>query len=199
MVTPALYDGVVTHVRRQAPRHSFDHRIYLWLVDIDHLPDLPRWLRPFAGFRAEDHIGSAERSIRENVDAWLATQDIDLHGGQVLMLANARVLGYVFNPITVYWCHQPDGSLECVVAEVHNTYGEQHRYLLRPDDAGRAETAKEFYVSPFYPVDGSYRMRVPEPGAELSITITLHRPDERPFTATVRGVRRPATRRALLG
>ena len=79
------------------------------------------------------------------------------------MLANARVLGYVFNPLTVYWCHRPDGELECVVAEVHNTYRERHCYLLRPDAAGRAETAKEFYVSPFLTVAGDYRMALPVP------------------------------------
>ena len=73
------------------------------------------------------------------------------------MLTNARVLGHVFNPLTVYWCHHPDGTLACVVAEVHNTYGERHCYLLRTDAAGRARTAKEFYVSPFF----DRRRRVP--------------------------------------
>src|SRR5207253_376376 len=86
----------------------------------------------------------------------------------------------------------------CVVAEVHNTYGQRHRYLLRTDDASRAETTKEFYVSPFYPVDGYYRMSLPEPGERLAVTITLHRPDGRPFTAAVRGVRRPASRRGVV-
>jgi hypothetical protein len=192
MVTPALYDGVVTHVRRQAPRRSFDHRIYLWLVDVDHLPDLPRWLRPFAGFRAADHMGRPERSIRQNLDEWLATQDIDLHGGRVLMLANARVLGYVFNPITVYWCHRPDGSLECVVAEVHNTYGERHCYLLRPDSSGRADVAKELYVSPFLGPHGEYVMRVPEPSASLSVTVALRQDGRTTLAATVRGTRKSA-------
>ena len=70
------------------------------------------------------------------------------------MLAHARVLGYVFNPLTVYWCHRADGALACVVAEVHNTYGERHAYLLHTDERGRAQVPKEFYVSPFYPVDG---------------------------------------------
>ena len=93
------------------------------------------------------------------------------------MLTNARSLGYVFNPLTLYWCHDRCGcELVCVVAEVHNTYKQRHRYLLRTDDAGRVDTAKEFYVSPFYPVDGSYRMSLPEPGEQLAITITLHRP-----------------------
>ena len=81
------------------------------------------------------------------------------------MLAHARVLGYVFNPLTVFWCHRADGALACVVAEVHNTYRQRHAYLLRTDDRGRAQVPKRFYVSPFYPVDGGYRMCLPEPGA----------------------------------
>jgi DUF1365 family protein len=114
------------------------------------------------------------------------------------MLTHARVLGYVFNPLTVYWCHAADGALACVVAEVHNTYGQRHCYLLRTDARGRAEVAKEFYVSPFYPVDGSYRMSLPEPGDRLSLTIALHRPGEAPFVASVRGHRRAATPAGLL-
>jgi uncharacterized protein len=81
---------------------------------------------------------------------------------------------------------------------VHNTYRQRHRYLLRPDASGRDVTAKEFYVSPFFPVDGRYRLAVPEPADQLNLTVTLHRPDARPFVATVRGTRRDATRRAVI-
>ncbi|WP_374192332.1 DUF1365 family protein [Streptomyces sp. MBT58] len=85
----------------------------------------------------------------------------------------------------------------CVVAEVHNTYGERHGYLLHPDGNDRATTGKEFYVSPFFPVDGGYRMRLPEPGDRLDLSVHLEREGGRPFTATVRGTHRPATPRAL--
>jgi DUF1365 family protein len=195
---PALYDGVVTHVRRQRLHREFTHSVYLWLVDIDHLPELPRWLRPFAGFHAADHLGDPAASIRGNLDAWLATQGVDLHGGRVLMLANARVLGHVFNPITVYWCHRRDGGLECVVAEVHNTYGERHCYLLRPDDAGRASVAKEFYVSPFLDVSGRYLMRIRTPDQRLSLTVALRQDGETTLAATVHGERRPANTGTLV-
>ena len=109
-----------TPAARRSAR-TFAHRIYYWLVDLDGLPTLPRWLRPFAGFDARDHLGDPGRSIRQNLDAYLATQGVDLHGGRVLMLANARVLGYVFNPLTVYWCHRPDGT-----ARVRGGRGAQH-------------------------------------------------------------------------
>ena len=142
-----------------------------WFIDLDELPRLPRWLRPLAEFRAGDHLGDPDRSIRANVERWLAERGIDLAGGPVWMLANARVLGYVFNPLSLYWCHRIDGALACVVAEVHNTYGERHCYLLHPDDAGRASAAKEFYVSPFLTVDGHYEMSVPRPGERLAVTV----------------------------
>jgi DUF1365 family protein len=177
---------------------SFTHDVYLWLVDLDALPELPRWLRPFARFEARDHLGAPGATIRQNLEAWLAGQGVDLRGGQVLMLANARLLGHVFNPITVYWCHTEGGALECVVAEVHNTYGERHCYLLRTDDGGRAETAKDFYVSPFLSVDGQYRMVLREPGEKLAISITLRQDGATALTATVVGTRRRATPAALV-
>jgi DUF1365 family protein len=125
------------------------------------------------------------RAARRLLDA----RGIDLAGGRVLMLSHARVLGYVFNPLTVYWCHGAAGLLECVVAEVHNTYRQRHCYLLRTDAKGRAETAKEFYVSSFFPVEGSYRMSLPEPGQRLTLSVVLHRPGQSPFAASVRGRR----------
>lgn len=196
---PALYDVRVRHVRHAALARDFQHRVYLWLVDLDALPRLPVWLRPFAGFRAADHLGDPAASIRANVDRYLAGHGVDLRGGQVLMLANARVLGHVVNPLTVYWCHDADGALVCVVAEVHNTYGERHCYLLRTDAHGRARTDKEFYVSPFLPVAGEYRMRLAVPDERVALAVTLRQDAAPALTATVIGARRPATPTSLLG
>ena len=194
-MTGALYECRITHARTVPLRNVFSYGSYLWLVDLDRLP------RPslLASFRARDHLGDPARGIRENLDRFLAARGIDLGGGRVMMLANARVLGYVFNPLTVYWCHQADGTLACVVAEVHNTYGQRHAYLLHTDDRGRARVPKEFYVSPFYPVDGGYRMSLPEPdaspGSRLALSVVLDRPDGHSFTASVRGRAVPATAR----
>jgi len=114
------------------------------------------------------------------------------------MLAHARVLGYVFNPLTVFWCHRAYGTLACVIAEVHNTYGQRHAYLVRTDDRGRARTEKELYVSPYHPVDGWYQMSLPLPGTRLALSVTLHRPNGHRFVASVQGTAMPATRSALL-
>jgi uncharacterized protein len=196
VATPALYDAVVRHARgRDVPAagRAFSHGVYLWLVDLDELPRLPRWLRPLARFEARDHLGDPQRSIRDNVEVYLAAHGIDLDGGRVLMLANARLLGHVFNPISVYWCHRRDGGLACVIAEVHNTYGERHCYLLHPDESGRAEADKDFYVSPFLTVDGRYRMSLRLPGERLAVAVTLQQQGRTALTATVVGTHRPAT------
>jgi DUF1365 family protein len=198
VAAPALYECELAHARSAPLRHAFRYRTYLWFVDLDALPRLPWYLRPWAGLHARDHLGDPRNTIRSNVDAFLHEHGIDLRGGRVVMLTHARVLGYVFNPITVYWCHDPGGAPVCVVVEVHNTYGGRHRYLLRPDDRDRATAPKEFYVSPFFPVDGEYRMRLPRPGERLALTIALHRDGGTPFAATLHGVRRPLTARSLL-
>ncbi|WP_413759288.1 DUF1365 domain-containing protein [Streptomyces sp. MMBL 11-3] len=195
---PALYPCTIAHVRRAPRRYALRHRTYLWLVDVDDLPVLPRPLRPLARFRARDHFTGRASSIRAALDGFLDEHGVDLRGGRVLMLAHARILGHVFNPLTLYWCHDADAGLRCVVAEVHNTYGERHAYLLHPDTAGTATVAKDFYVSPFNPVDGHYEMRLPPPGEHVRLAIRLQRPGSVPFTATVHGRRREATGPALL-
>ena len=198
-----LYECRISHARTAPLRNVFTYGSYLWLVDLDRLPRtlIPGLLKPRVRFRARDHLGDPGQSIRTNLDRFLAARGVDLGGGRVLMLAHARVLGYVFNPLTVYWCHRADETLACVVAEVHNTYGERHAYLLHTDERGRAEVPKQFYVSPFYPVDGRYRMSLPEPGDRLALTVTLSRPapenGTETFSASVHGRAVPATARAV--
>jgi DUF1365 family protein len=194
----ALYECRVFHARRTPLRNAFRYRTYQWLVDLDELPRLRGPLRLLAGFDARDHLGDPDQPIRANIEQFLRQRGVELGGGRVLMLAHARVLGYVFNPLTVFWCHHPDGTLACVIAEVHNTYRQRHAYLVQTDERGRARAGKELYVSPYHPVDGWYQMSLPPPGARLALAITLHRPGGYRFTASVQGRRRPATAPALL-
>jgi DUF1365 family protein len=170
----------------------------MWLIDPERPPELPRPLRPLARFDPRDHFSGDEPTVRAGLDRFLAGHGVHLAGGPVVMLTHARVFGHVFNPLTLYWCHDPTGELRCVVAEVHNTYGGRHSYLLTPDEAGVARVDKEFYVSPFFPVDGEYRMRLPAPGGRLSLSVRLERAGASPFTATVRGTRREPTPANLL-
>ncbi|MEB3984295.1 DUF1365 family protein [Mycobacterium sp. 663a-19] len=197
MLTPAIYRTTITHTRRVPVRHSFEYRSYSWYVDVDDLPRLPRWLRPFARFRADDHFAEpAHGSLRERLAVFFADRGLALPDGPVTALLQARVFGYVFNPLSVFWCHDRDGRLCHVIAEVHNTYGERHAYLLPPADLP-VVTAKTFYVSPFNPVDGYYLVQAPRPGNEVKISVALHRDDRPTFLANLRGTRRPATTRQV--
>ncbi len=181
---PALYATTIEHERRAPVHHAFHYRHTMWLVDLDAVPAVPRVLGPLATFEARDHFGDPDATLRSNVDAYLAEHGIDLRGGRVLMLANPRSFGYVFNPLTIYWCYDGAGSVPergtgapaCVIAEVHNTYGGRHCYLIIPDASGHAEVDKDFYVSPFFAVDGRYADAVLRAGRGAG---SQHRPAPR--------------------
>jgi DUF1365 family protein len=198
----ALYRCLIRHQRTAPLRNGFGYRTHLWLVDLDDPPRLPAALRVLARFRAADHLNAAAEgmaavrpggpaAIKAELIRWCAQRGADVSGCRILMLTAARSLGHVFNPLTVYWCLEPDGAARYVVAEVHNTYGARHCYLLEPKN-DRSEVDKRFYVSPFFAIEGGYRMTVPVPGQQLHVAVTLVLPDgSTPFVATVRGVRRP--------
>lgn len=195
---PAIVTGHVSHRRLRPLRHAFRHDVYQWLVDLDHLPRVPWLLRPAVGFDARDHVGGgcaeATADIKTNLERHLRTRGVHLGDrSRVVMLAHARVLGHVFNPLTVYWCFDVNGGLRCIVAEVHNTYGERHVYLLEPDTDGAARTSKEFYVSPFNDVSGAYRLRFQLGRERICVAVCLDRDAETVFGATFDGVPTPAT------
>ena len=198
---PRLYRTRVAHGRTERVQHGFAYRHATWLVDLDDVPVLPRPVRWWARFDARDHLGAPDATLRANVDAYLATEGVDLDGGRILMLATPRSFGQAFNPLTVFWCHDRNDALTCVVAEVHNTYGDRHCYLLRPDATGRAVADKAFYVSPFFAVDGRYEMTFTDPsrGDELSVAITLTRGERVVFRASLEGSPDPAAPSFLVG
>ncbi|WP_319431398.1 DUF1365 domain-containing protein [Mycobacterium sp. RTGN5] len=197
-MSPALYRTRIWHRRGAPVEYSFRHRGYSWYVDVDELPTLPLLLRPFARFDARDHLqGQPGDSLRDRVDAELNRHGLDACGGKVTALLQARVLGYVFNPLSLYWVHDADGAVRHVIAEVHNTYGGRHAYVVTGD--GRLATvAKAFYVSPFNDVSGRYLINAPRPAETLDVTITLLRDDQPPFVAALRGDRLPVSAAQLL-
>ena len=197
---PALVDGTVSHTRRTPLDHRFTNGQYQWLVDIDDLPELPWPTRLLAQFDARDHLDSGRLGggIRGDVERFLSHRGVELAADdRVLMLANARVLGYTFDPLSVFWCLRPDDSLVAVVFEVHNTYGERHAYLLHLDENGATEVEKAFYVSPFNDVSGRYAVRLLLRPDTVTVTVRLERDGETVMTAVTRGTPIPATPRAL--
>ena len=197
---PSLVVGTVSHTRRTPLTHAFTNRQYQWLVDVDDLPRHEWPLRAVTRIEARDHLdeGRLGGGIRGDVERFLARRRVTLAAGdRVVMLANARVLGHVFDPLTVYWCLAPDGTLRACIFEVHNTYGERHAYLLDVDADGRARTDKAFYVSPFNDTSGEYAVSLRLEPDRVTVTVGLDRDGERVLTATTTGVPRPATGAAV--
>lgn len=185
----------ITHHRFSPIRHQVRFRGYLWLVDVASIPRA-RW---FAAIVPRDHFGGQADSIVESLGEFLRTRGEAVRDGErVLMMTNARVAGHVFNPLTTYFGVASDGRLRWVVLEIHNTYGERHAHLLHPDRHGRAMVAKEFYVSPFFPVSGEYAVVTRLERDRVVLSITLRENGIRRFTATLVGDRVPATRARLL-
>lgn len=198
---PALVVGRVHHTRHTPMRHTFSHRHYQWLIDLDQPLSLPKWLRPVASFRPEDHLAGAGSlpELKANVLRCLERDGIPTDGvTRVVALTQARVLGHVFDPMTAYWCLTADGELCGVVVEVHNTYGQRHAYAVQPDAVGFASVDKDFYVSPFNDTSGEYAIRFALDPSKVSVGIRLHRSGELLLTAVVEGEPVPATPRSVL-
>lgn len=201
---PGRFETTIRHTRRTPFRRSFEHRSTFWLVDLDDLPDHG----VLARFEARDHLGSPERSLRGNVESFLADNGVSLgdgaRPGTILMAAHPRSLGHCFNPISIFWCFDDAGRQAGVVVEVHNTYGDRHAYLVHPDEQGRARTVKAMYVSPFHGVDGAYDVAVPLPTDRLHVAVTLRGHDgdahgKAPFSASLTGTRTDIPVRRTLG
>jgi uncharacterized protein len=193
VVVPAIYRCRLTHSRLQGIPHTFRYTVYLWLVDVDDLPCAPRPLTPLISFDPRDHLGILGRPLRANLDDYLAANGIALGGGRILMLAAPRGLGYAFDPVTFFYCYRADESPACVIAEVRNTFGERHCYLIRLDQPADTEVNKALYVSPFFPLDGHYRMRFTLSARELTAAVTLYR------AGTSKGPAEPALAGVLVG
>ena len=163
-----LYSGEVRHRRLRPVSNAFRHRVFFLRFPLSRLAELPNAL--FAvnrfnlfSFHFADHGdgGDPERWVRD----LLAREGVADAGGDIELQTFPRVLGYVFNPVSFWFCHRADGSLRAIVAEVNNTFGERHCYLLQGRRArGIAtgetlEARKVFHVSPFCEIEGGYRFR----------------------------------------
>ncbi|HSE10402.1 MAG TPA: DUF1365 domain-containing protein [Nocardioidaceae bacterium] len=194
--SPATVRALVHHRRLRPFTYEFSHRTTMWLVDAaDPNAAFSRWLRPLATIRSQDHFAPEDdRPLLEKVRSFIEAQGLPWSAKRVLVLTNARSLGYVFDPLTTYFCFDDHGDLEGVLAEVHNTYGERHCYPLSADR--RASTDKTFYVSPFFAVEGRYDITTKLTDDQVAVAISLTAPDGQTlFTGAVHGDLEPATRR----
>lgn len=199
-----LYHGEVGHRRLAPVRHELRYRVYNLFADIDDLPGLDKRLRLFSYNRFNlfsiadrDHGPGDGTSIRDHVWSLVKETAEGADVTRVFMFCYPRVLGYVFNPLTVYYAFDREGGLRLMIYEVNNTFGERHSYVI-PAGAGRRQTcAKRLYVSPFNAVEGHYDFTIDTPGDKLSLAIALTAPDGPRLNAWFSGTRITLTDGAL--
>jgi uncharacterized protein len=208
MMTSALYIGTVGHVRMQPFRHAFTYRIFSLLLDLDEIALLARRIPIFGHnrFNLLSFHGADHGDGQSDPKAWVLAQ-LQAAGyaptdhWQIKLLCFPRVLGFVFNPLAIYFCADETGKCRALLHQVSNTFGERHSYLLPASGTGSIvqACAKSFHVSPFMPVDGGYRFKVAIPGEKLSVAIHYHGPDGTDrLIATQQGQRLPLTNRTLI-
>ena len=214
-VTSKLYSGTVRHARYSPKKHAFSYKVFMPFVELETLADLtsrlPLWSTKRwapARFLRRDFLGAPELPLADAVRQRITEETGKEHSGPIYLLANWRYFGYQNNPIAVYYCYNAAGEkLQYVVAEVTNTpWGESHSYVLEAPDADQplaTEFQKALHVSPFNPMNMTYRWYSNVPGDDLTIQIALFEKGQRIFDAVLCLAAEPLTARsacrAILG
>lgn len=217
-----FYECDVFHRRLRPKRHEFRYRVFYFYLDLAELGEADRRLRLFSvnrpnihSLRDADHFqydrdgsgrpapaGQEPRPIGENVREFLRRSGCPLEGGSIRMLCFPRMFGYVFNPITIYFCFREDGEPHAAVVEVGNTFRELKPFLVPRSADGRCDfelrCPKEYYVSPFSPVDLQFHFRFHLPDGHLRIFIDDYDAEGRTLVSTLTGERRELTSGNLL-
>ena len=209
-----LYFGKVMHARLRPVRHRFSYRVMSLLIDLDRLDEADRQSRLFAvnraalfSFHEVDHGERNGASLSEHARRLAAARGIALQGGRIQLLCYPRLLGYVFNPLSIYFCYRASGELALLIYEVRNTFGQIHPYVLKLDDgkdsdgAGdvvRQSQAKQFYVSPFIEMDTRYHFRIAPPRETVKVRILQTNTTGPVLAAGFSGRSRPLVSRVLL-
>lgn len=200
-MTGALYRGEIVHRRLRPKAHFLRYRLFSLYLDIDRLDELPVRLLAhnrfgLLAFHDRDHLDGSGTDLRGQVEARLSAAGIALPGGPIRVLAMPRLLGFVFNPLSVWFCHDRDETLRAIVWEVNNTFGERHCYALPVEGDARKvrqAAAKAFHVSPFLPMALDYAFTVDPPGESLGISIAVSDEQGSILSAVHTARRRPLT------
>jgi DUF1365 family protein len=212
-----IYTGLLRHRRYEPKRHEFSYPVFMSFLDIDRVPELMRVSRVasynrwnWTSFVQRDHFGDASLPLRERLRIDAAAQGLTLPDGPIFLLTNLRYLGYVFNPISLFYCYNRQGQVETVLAEVNSTFSETHNYWLsahnrlNPESAAtlRYRCEKQMHVSPFMPMELDYGFAFNLPGAKLVAHMKTYSGERANFDATLALNYEPwgaaALRRALI-
>ena len=199
----ALYRAEVMHQRFFNTAYRFRYRVFSLLLDIDAIDRAAASSRLFSrnrfnllSFYDRDHLPPGASGLRAWAEGVLAGGGVDETGLRIRLLCFPRVLGWVFNPLSLWYCERMDGAPVAVIAEVRNTFGERHCYLLKPQDPAAGwplcqRHAKDFHVSPFIGMQAAYEFRLSRPDELLRVVIREFQGDRLVLVATQTGERRP--------
>jgi len=207
-LSSALYCGAVTH-RRVRPRvHQLRYRIFNILIDLDELAFLDKRLRFFSlnrfnlfSFHERDHGDGSLTGLRQQIERHLKHGGMAGEPGAIRVLCMPRILGYVFNPLSIFFCHAKDGSLTAILYEVNNTFGERHSYLIpaSQDESGVVTQScdKRFHVSPFMDIAMQYAFRVSPPAENVVVAVNGSDAEGLMIATVFSGLRQPLSDRSL--
>ena len=204
-----LYVGEVMHRRSRPKAYEFVYRVFNIVLDIDRLAEPPARCRLFShnrfnlfSFHDRDHGPRDGSGLRPWIEEQLAAAGLSPAAAQVRLLCMPRVLGYGFDPLSIWYCHDAAGDLRAILYQVKNTFGDQHGYLfpVGDDSAGPSdhEFDKIFHVSPLIAMDARYRIRTTSPDESLAVLIRESDDDDEFLVATLTGERRVMTDGALI-
>lgn len=205
----ALYRGDVVHKRFRPRPHHLHYRVFWTLLDLDELDDLSANLPFFArnrfnllSFYDKDHFSGTIPSLRGFIENELTTAGLRATHWQISVLTMPRLLGYVFNPLSVWFCRDDNGALKAIIYEVSNTFGQRHSYLIKVSnpDAPFIEQHcdKAFYVSPFLDMNMRYDFTIKPPAEDVMVAIATHNAEGVMLTAALKGTRLPLTGATVL-
>ncbi|MHB1050389.1 MAG: DUF1365 domain-containing protein [Bacteroidota bacterium] len=205
----SLYECHVMHHRLEPLRNRFVYKVFMFALDLDETGMLHTTMRLFSRnrrnvfqFREKDHLDFGKPTLKENINEYLRRQGIELNNGKIILVTNLRTFGYIFNPVSFYFCFDASGAPVCAIAEVGNTFGEMKPYLLGPqertENGFRLVTKKLFYVSPFLDLDATFDFQLNIPGEKMQIIINDYKDEKKIFLSSVTGVRKPLTDARLL-
>ena len=207
-VSSAIFKGPVIHERMRPKRHRFRYNVFTMLIDLDELSDLDKGGLLFGhnrpailSFFDRDHGPASGEALRPWVEARMRDAGLEPDGGAIRLLCYPRILGYVFNPLSVYFCYRTDGDLSAIVYEVCNTFNERHAYVIRASNSGpsvvRQSCDKKMYVSPFIAMETRYHFRIVPPADRINIVIRQEDEEGLLLAASFSGDKSPFNRRTL--
>jgi DUF1365 family protein len=195
----SIYNGTVIHKRFKPKIHYFKYKVFSLLIDLSELENLSKKIKFFSynkfnliSFYEKDHGNRDGSSLVFWVKKNLKDNNINSENVKIKLLCYPRILGYVFNPLSVFYIYDESEKLVCILYEVKNTFGEQHTYIFKVDNDQKLyqhNCSKKFHVSPFIEMNCKYFFRLLKPGEKISVIIDQYQTDEKILYASQDGQR----------